>query len=76
ENADRLGAVRIGDGPKPRLRFPPLERIDDLLASCPGGRESEATPAASLSRTRKRRRRASGTEVKLLPVRGDERPPC
>lgn len=73
-----LGGVRLGDGPKAPWRFPPLERVDELLAArtaCPEGRKSDAPQAASLSRTRPRRRRVSGTGVPLLPVRGDE-PTC
>jgi hypothetical protein len=74
-NADQLGAVRIGSGEKPMLRFPPLERIDELLrerTTCPGGRKSETAEPASLRATRQRRPRVSGTEVELLPVRGEE----
>jgi hypothetical protein len=46
-NADRLGAVRLGDGPKPRLRFDP-ERVRAALdARSPSeGSRNPRAPAA------------------------------
>jgi hypothetical protein len=58
-NADRIGAVRMGDGPKARLRFDP-ERVREALAA-------QGTVSAGNGSERPRRRRRS---VDLLPVRG------
>ncbi len=65
EHADELGAIRIGDGPRPRLYFDP-ERARGRLAALAGtngaARESTSPP--------KRRRRREPTGVELLPVKG------
>ena len=58
EHADELGAIRLGDGDRPRLRFDP-QRVFEGLAARP-------TPA---SRSKPRRRRASSAD--LLPVKGE-----
>ena len=71
ENALRLGAVRLGDGPKARLRFD-LEHAKSTL-SCSAGRESEAAVSAQPPRSRARRRSSTGTSVVLLPIRGQIR---
>jgi hypothetical protein len=71
ENALRLGAVRLGDGPKARLRFD-LEHARSTL-SCSAGRESESPVPAQPPRSRARRRDATGTSVVLLPIRGQIR---
>jgi hypothetical protein len=71
--ADLLGAVRIGDGPKPRLRFPPLERIDVTILSASGRSDAEGSPTAARVAPR-RRRRVTGTGAPLLPIAGEERP--
>jgi len=52
-----LGAVRIGSGPRARLRFDPAR-----IAALP----SEPTPPPAPARRPRRRR--SGTDVELLPV--------
>ena len=69
EHAHELGARRLGDGPKARLRFS-LAEIDERLTACSDGRESTAPEPASLSRSRRRRGRSLGTTVELLPIRG------
>ena len=70
EHADELGAIRLGDGRRGRLRFDPA-RVSEGLASCSARRQSTSprVPAA------KRNRRPLpgtplGTEAPLLPVRG------
>jgi hypothetical protein len=65
ENARRLGAVRLGDGPKPRLRFDP-ERVKAALAAEPEPPARADVPANRPSR----RRREPANGVELLPVRG------
>jgi hypothetical protein len=66
-HAIELGAVKLGDGTKPRLRFDPeiaarvLRRVDGNPAADP--------PARSGERAGQPPRRGSG-EVRLLPIRG------
>jgi hypothetical protein len=59
-NAERLGAVKLGDGPRARLRFDPAT-VAERLSAQP---DSAPTPAP----TRRPRRRQSRGD--LLPVRG------
>jgi hypothetical protein len=68
EHAAELGARRLGDGPRARLRFR-FELVDEAL--CVAGRESEAPQTRTATRKRGRRRRAAvGTGAPLLPIRG------
>jgi len=71
EHASELGALRLGTGPKARLRFD-LEDVRRRLSttSCSVGRESGAAEAAQQAPSRTRRRRRLGTNVELLPIRG------
>ena len=62
-NSGKLGGVRLGNGPKPRLRFH-LERAVEAHASAPGC----TAPAAPQAAKRRVRRAASSGE--LLPIRG------
>jgi len=62
-NAGKLGAVRLGDGERPRLRFDPavaLKARERTQASSP-------SPAPALSQPRRRRELRSS--VPLLPIR-------
>lgn len=70
-HADELGAVRLGDGARPRLRFD-LDKVVEALTARQASEGSPApeSPVASRSPQRRRRRR-SGTRVELLPVRAD-----
>jgi hypothetical protein len=71
-NAARLGAWRLGDGPRARLRFDLVE-VERRLTACSGGRESAPGGSGMVERKEaSRRRRRSGTGVPLLPVRGSE----
>ena len=67
ENADRLGAVRLGDGPRPRLRFDP-ERVAAALSGREiGGRSGgEGSPAPAPIRRRRPTREVAGAPG-LLP---------
>lgn len=62
-----LGAVKLGDGPKARLRFDPeiatrvLRRVGEVPAADPPARSGERAV---------RPRRSRRPEVSLLPVRG------
>jgi hypothetical protein len=70
EHADRLGAMRLGDGPRPRLRFD-VERVAAAMASGQVNRRpDEPESGAAPSSSRRRRRRRTGTGVELLPIRG------
>ncbi len=59
-----LGARRLGNGPKARLRFD-LERAVEAHASCAAGSAAPATPQAA-----KRRPRRAASSGELLPIRG------
>ena len=68
EHAAKLGARRLGDGPKARLRFDAGEA--EQAITCLASRRSQAAdPAPALASPRRSRRR-SGTTVDLLPIRG------
>lgn len=75
DHADELGAVRLGHGLRPRLRFD-LERVAEAVTSRSGSARSDtpANPGQERKPARRRRPR-SGTGPALLPIRGDE-PPC
>lgn len=69
EHANELGAVRLGDGPKARLRFDAAEAKRRL--SCSTGRGPEPAEKQTVEPIRSRRRtRPMGTGPELLPVRG------
>jgi hypothetical protein len=68
DHALELGAMRLGTGPKARLRFD-LDEVRRRI-SCEGGRESVEPDAASNAVSRRRPRRPTGTNVALLPIRG------
>lgn len=73
-NADRLGALRLGDGERPRLRFDPERVRQALEGATRGGASSESQHAGSpvpAGRAGARRRRASSASADLLPIRGD-----
>ena len=70
--ARELGAIRLGDGPRSRLRFD-LARARDGWAACSSGRRSE--PPEPRSAKPKRRRSPNGRAGRnrqLLPVRGED----
>jgi hypothetical protein len=63
QHAERLGAIRLGDGPRPRLRFDPQQ-----LASRLGSAAGTRTPRASANRRRSPQNRAD--PLRLLEIRG------
>jgi hypothetical protein len=70
EHAAELGVVRLGSGPRARLRFD-VEEALARLASCAVIRKSEPPPERVVERKPRRRRAAGlGTNVELLPIRG------
>jgi hypothetical protein len=62
EHATELGAIRLGSGTRPRLRFDPL-RIGRAL-------EHGLTPGTDRRRTRRFRRSPHMSDVELLPIAG------
>jgi len=62
EHASQLGAIRLGDGPRGRLRFD----VDRALAAWQHEHQAAAAPVAAQPR-RRASRRASGAP--LLPIR-------
>lgn len=71
QHAPDLGAIKLGDGPRARLRFDSA-RVDEYLARSSTGGATAETAAATRRRSRRRRSPAS---AELLPIRG-ERPPA
>ncbi len=69
ENADALGAIRIGTGKRPRLRFEP-ETVAERLTARSGSRGSESGKPARKARSKPRRRPRSDSAPGLLPIRG------
>jgi hypothetical protein len=69
EHADKLGAVRVGDGPRPRLRFDP----EKVAAALTARSQSKGSLAPDRPRHRRRSRAVPSSSrdgLPLLPVRG------
>jgi hypothetical protein len=62
DNAERLGAKRLGDGPKARLRFDPAMVAEALSGSPESKSQDKRSPVRSVR---------SGRGVTLLPIRGE-----
>lgn len=70
DHADELGAIRLGDGPSPRLRFDPA-RVESALPSCSQSRRASKAEEPPPKRNRRRQPpSATGTETCLLPIKG------
>ena len=68
-NADELGAIRLGSGPKARLRFDP-ERVAEVVTSRSAGERSQKPDSrASKPRSGRRRKGQVGQKDNLLPIR-------
>jgi hypothetical protein len=67
EHADELGAVTLGDGPRPRLRFDPAIATAALHKRRQGPNTAGRRPAGEAPWPGRPRRRAPST-VPLLPV--------
>lgn len=75
-HAIELGAVKLGSGPKPRLRFDPQIAARVLRKA---GEQTAADPPARSGKRADRPSAGEGSEVRLLPIRGegeDEPPPA
>jgi hypothetical protein len=72
EHSGHLGAIRLGQGPRARLRFQ-LARVDAALATdpCSMSRGSHRPqPPTGAGIPRQSRAAAKGTTASLLPIRG------
>ena len=67
EHAQDLGAIQVGNGPRPRLRFDPALAREALRARRHRSDQSEPTKALAHPPGRPRRR-STTTSVPLLPV--------
>lgn len=69
EHQTELGVVRLGDGPRPRLRFDPVRVAEAMTARAESeGSEAEETRVAAVDLPSRRRSR-SGDALDSLPVR-------
>jgi hypothetical protein len=73
-HAIQLGAVKLGNGSKPRLRFDPRIAAKVLRKA---GEKSAADPPARSGERAGQPQRSRGSEVPLLPIRtqGENDPP-
>lgn len=69
ERAEELGAVRIGDGPRPRLRFDVETAVRALTSRPGGGNPARPDPPATKPRATAGRTRTAGNSLDNLPVR-------
>ena len=67
QHADELGAVRIGNGTRSRLRFD----ADKATARVSTSGSHQPDPPASAAPPRRRRQREPGSRVELLPITDD-----
>ena len=68
EKAGELGAVRIGHGPRARLRFDPKRVVDQLKA--PSASPTQSEPGGRRPIESQRGTRRSVDPAGLLPIRG------
>jgi hypothetical protein len=71
EHKHELGALRLGDGPRPRLRFD-AEYAKAQWAASREGNTGVPDRSANTGRRRSRRRVTTPSSAQLLPVRGRE----
>jgi len=67
EHAQDLGAIQVGNGPRPRLRFDPALAREALHAR-QGASDAQPVKAQPQTRPGRPRRRPATTSVPLLPV--------
>jgi hypothetical protein len=60
-HAEELGAVRVGNGSRPRLRFD-VKKVSERFGSLTGSREPQRENRSAVRR---------GSDVELLPIKGD-----
>jgi hypothetical protein len=72
EHSAALGAIEVGDGSRPRLRFDPETAIQAWTRrSANGGSQTPISPVHT-GVQRRRRMSRSGSKQRLLPVKGSE----
>lgn len=69
EHRDELGAVLVGDGPKPRLRFDVETAVAAATGRQAGSRSQPLDPPAPAGRSSRQRRGAAASQLPLLPIR-------
>ena len=69
DHSEDLGAVRLGDGPRPRLRFDPARVSAALTGRSAGERSGLRAESAPAPNPPRRTRRRSGSVLDTLPVR-------
>jgi hypothetical protein len=69
DHAVEFGGVKLGEGPRARLRFR-LEDVDRAVSCFTGRGSDEAESGVVKPKATRRRRRSLGTSVELLPIRG------
>lgn len=72
DHADELGAMRVGEGPRPRLWFDLDEVMKRLTSRSDGERSQKPQSPVRAGRSARRRQSALGTGSGLLPIRGGE----
>ena len=72
EHQAELGVIRLGTGPKARLRFD-VETALERLSACTTGRQPEQPEPPQQCRSRARCPQSLGTTVELLPIRRSRR---
>ena len=70
KRAAELGAVQVGGGPRPRLRFDAAKAV----AAFERSKRSQVPEPPAPGVSRRRRKPAKGTTAPLLPIRGAEEP--
>lgn len=67
---EELGAIRLGDGARPRIRFSSLV-VEEFMASRSASEESQRTEKPAPERkTTRQAQRPLGRKTPLLPIRG------
>lgn len=69
EHADQLGARRLGEGRRPRLRFDVADAVAAYAASRTPSRSTEPDDPPPRAGSRRQRRRLSATGTPMLPIR-------
>lgn len=72
ENADDLGAIRIGNGSKPRLRFD-AAKVLSFLSAGSGSQSSQTVEPASRPALKRRRKSSRRPVPAAVPDRGARR---
>jgi hypothetical protein len=72
QRADELGGRRLGDGPRPRLRFDLAEAEKAMIACSRSKRPQVAVQPSPERKTVNRTKASMGTNGQLLPIRGQK----